>query len=473
MTFDSGFVKKSFDQVKREIEDSLTDSLGQVNLLPPSVFANIVSVFAERESDLWDNLEAVYNASYPNTAEGYSLDAICALNGISRLIATFSEVTTQIKAINYTTILAGTQVGVRNTNNAFELIENITISNDKCYSIEIEISNNLSDSYVVTINGTDHPYTKEDEDTKDDIALGIAVAINAGSEVVDASASNNIITITTKDITNVFSCLISENIKIVSVTNNALFRSTKAGSIAAPVGSLTEIKNPVSGWISVNNASSASLGRELETDTELRARRSESLSLTGSGTMEALRSNVLNISGVTSASITENTSETESAESLPPHSFQLLVTDGEDQDIADMIWQKKPAGIASHGNIEVEVKDSNGDTHIIKFSRPTKRFIFARINITKTTEFLDTTPDVIKSNMAEQINFLGVSTNVIRKSLFLSIFSEKGIAASDIEIGGTLDEQTAPTLAENDVEISNTETAFTDTSKIEIILEDF
>lgn len=473
MPLAKGFEKKSFLTVRSEIEDALTDALGEVNLVAPSVFANIIAVFAERESQLWDMLEAVYNSAYPDTAEGYSLDAVCALNGITRLSATYSTAVAQITGINYTKIAKDTKVAVKGSGKVFLLEKDIILTNNKCYSIKLEIIHANSQEYKLSINGQEITYTKQAEDTKGQIAAGLALLINNMSTLVTATNDSANIAITTKEANTGFSCYVTiEDMRILEVTNNAGFLAAEVGAIAVPAYSLTEIKTPVSGFLSVTNAQSGITGTDIEGDAQLRARRKNSLSLSGSGTLDSIRAAILNITGVTSATLYENNTDTESPEGLPGHSFKALVAGGNDQQIANAIWQKKPAGIRSFGNVTVVVKDSNGKEHNISFSRSVKRYIYARVTITKDNTFIDDSVSVIKENIAAHINKLGAGNNVILKSLYCPVFEHSGIKAADIVIGSSLNEGQVPPLSNNDVIVDPEEVAFTDTAKIEIILQE-
>lgn len=473
MPLSKGFEKKNFLAVRSEIEEALTDTLGEVNLVAPSVFANIIAVFAERESQLWDMLEAVYNSAYPDTAEGYSLDAVCVLNGITRLAATYSSAVAQITGVNYTKIGKNTKVAVKGSGKTFLLEKDIILTNDKCYSIKIEIIHANAAEYRLSINGQMLTYTKELEDTKEQIAAGLALLINnnMGSIVIAANDSTNIV-ITTKDVNTSFFCYVTiEDMRIVEVTNNAGFIAEEVGTIPVPAYSLTEIKTPVSGFLSVTNAQSGITGSDIEDDAHLRSRRKNSLSLSGSGTLDAIRATILNITGVTSASIYENNTDVEDETGLPPHSFKALVAGGDDQLIANAIWQKKPAGIRSFGNVTVVVKDSNGKEHNISFSRSVKRYVYAKVTITKDSTFIDDSISLIKENIASHINKLGAGNNIILKSLYCPVFEQSGIKAADIVIGSTLNEGQVPTLSNNDVVVESEEVAFSDSGKIEVILQ--
>jgi len=84
-----GFVPKRLSTIASEIEASLRTAFGQnINLLPESVFGQLVGIFSEREALLWELGEAVYASQYPSGAEGTSVDNILALNNLRRLGAT-------------------------------------------------------------------------------------------------------------------------------------------------------------------------------------------------------------------------------------------------------------------------------------------------------------------------------------------------------------------------------------------------
>ncbi len=81
-----GFVPKQQQDIITEIQQSLQNAFGQnINLLPESVFGQLVGIFSEREALIWQLAEAVYASQYPAGAEGTSVDNILALNNLKRL----------------------------------------------------------------------------------------------------------------------------------------------------------------------------------------------------------------------------------------------------------------------------------------------------------------------------------------------------------------------------------------------------
>lgn len=467
-----GIKRKTFEEIKAEIDMSLARSLGSINLAPPSVLGSIVAIFTDREVQIWEQIEALYNSIYPNTAEGYSLDGICALNGVSRSQATYSRATCQLTGVLYTKIPKNSLIKVQNTSNLFALEEDVVITNEKCQSIKLRIKNNNSPSYGLIINGQALKLDKKQNDSTEEIAFGLGQIVKEAKLGLNALCDDDTISIASLNALPEFSCLTTDEIEVVECTNNAHVIATEKGSIAAPIGSLNTIHTPISGWISCDNLAAAKIGNNLESDKALRARREQSIKIGGSGSLEAIRANLLNLSEVTAVSIDENNTSTDKA-GLPPHSFEALITGGNDLEIAKTIWQKKPAGIRSYGKCSIITFDSQSREQVVYFSRPVVRFIYAKIVITKTKNFIDAAESSIKANIISQINSLGVGNPVILKSLFVSIFSESGIANASIELGSSLQESNLPTLKEADVSLKNNEVALTDHLKIQIILEDF
>jgi uncharacterized phage protein gp47/JayE len=84
----TGFNPKQQSDIISEIQSSLQDALGKnINLLPQSVYGQIVGIFSEREALVWQLAEAVYSSQYPSGAEGSSVDNILALNNVGRRLS--------------------------------------------------------------------------------------------------------------------------------------------------------------------------------------------------------------------------------------------------------------------------------------------------------------------------------------------------------------------------------------------------
>lgn len=158
-------------------------------------------------------------------------------------------------------------------------------------------------------------------------------------------------------------------------------QSVDTGPVAGPAGSLTVIDTPVTGWLSVNNTLDAELGTNIETDDDFRIRREELLRTTGAATLEAIRAAVRALDGVVQAFVFENVTLVTDGNGLPGKAFEVVVSGGDNQEIADTIFATKPVGILAHGAVTEQVVDSQGFSYDIEFSRPAEKLIFVDVTV--------------------------------------------------------------------------------------------
>lgn len=144
-------------------------------------------------------------------------------------------------------------------------------------------------------------------DDAGDIAAGLVIAIDAGSDPLDSSVSgSDSVYVLADDLEVPFSIAVGTNLTLTTVSAFHEMIATLTGVVAADASSLTVIDTPVTGWLSVNNPEGAIRGRAIETDTELRLRQLQSRKAIGSGTVDAIRARVLEVEGVTACNVNEN-----------------------------------------------------------------------------------------------------------------------------------------------------------------------
>ncbi len=376
-----GFERKRLYDIKIDIENELKSKFGaHINLLPESVFGQLVGIKASLISSIWELAEAVYNSQYPDTAEGVSLDNVCALVGVQRLKAIKSRVVVYLTGDNGTLVPKGTIFSVNGNPNArFETLEDVVLT----------------------------------------------TSIPNGIVECDA---------------------------------------TEYGEIPAYANTLTIIETPVFGLNSVTNPEDAILGRNEETDAELRLRRSRSIQIAGAGTVEAMRAKLRALTDVTSVIVYENETFVEDEHGLPPKSFECVVAGGNVDDIANLIWQIKPAGVATYGNQSTLVIDSQGFEHTIKWSRPVEVEIYLTVNLTTTYEFSATEDEIKQAFVDWSIENLAVGDDVIVFPTLMCVLNQfQGITDVELFIG------TSPNPTEsNNIIIAPHEVAMFDTSRIEV-----
>lgn len=208
----------------------------------------------------------------------------------------------------------------------------------------------------------------------------------------------------------------------VSGEVDIIFEAEEAGDIEALASSITEIVTPVAGWASVNNPADAFIqGQDVESDEDFRARRREEINVAGGGTIEGiadfLRENVADLEDVF---IFENDQDIE-VDGRPPHSLEIVVDGGDDQDVFDNIWESKGGGIELVGSESGTVTDSMGVDRTIKFSRPTDRLVWLEIDYTTNSDFPASGETDMLNNILAFGNALGIGDDVIVLQMIMQI----------------------------------------------------
>lgn len=232
--------------------------------------------------------------------------------------------------------------------------------------------------------------------------------------------------------------------------------ATATGEIPAVAGTLTIIDTPITGWTSVTNAADAVLGSDEESDPELRARRERSVAKAAKGILETIIAEVLEVDAVDEAFIFENkTLITDPITATPGKAFQVVVLGGDDDAIAQAIFDEKPIGIEPFGTTLVPILDSQGTLHDIGITRPSVIDIYIIVNTETTSEFPVDGGDTIKQNIVDYANGVlvqgrgfGVDDDIIQTELFTPVNSVVGNSPTSILIGIA----PTPTL-ENDIPI--------------------
>jgi hypothetical protein len=186
---------------------------------------------------------------------------------------------------------------------------------------------------------------------------------------------------------------------VSGTTLNVLFESENAGAVQAPGGQLSVIATPVVGWTSITNPFAANPGSPVATDAQLRLTRQQELTRPGSSTVDAIRAKlVLLLNGVSGASVAafNNPDDTPSVDGLPRKSFEMVVWDPSgaftNDEIAQTIWDSKPAGIQSFGSVSGNAKDKTGATQVVSFSRATPVPIYISLTLLSRAGYVGDEP---------------------------------------------------------------------------------
>ena len=184
------------------------------------------------------------------------------------------------------------------------------------------------------------------------------------------------------------------------------------GVVTAAENTITKIMTPVSGWISVTNASAATVGSVTETDAQLRARQAISVSLPSRTILQGILASLQALNEAGRVIVYENDTNATNADGIPAHSICCVVEGAEDQEIAETIQKKKGPGCGTYGSTAVVVTDSDGIAQTINFSRLSYVDVDIEINITSRAGYVNTIPDQIKTAIVDYLATFAIGTDL-------------------------------------------------------------
>lgn len=406
----TGFVKKDLEAVIDEIGDDEQDLISAIlDLLPSGPVGQLNGIFGDKLREMWEVAEAVYRSHYPDSASGEALDQVASYTGAIRLAATESEVTlNQMFLDNGVTVPAGSIVSVGSEGTRF--VTNTAITNSTGYPATLSVEAEASETgplngYAGTIDTIQTAISGWKAACAITCANSATFALDGTSLTLKVDrGSEQTVTFSGGDPWSAASVASEIESQTTDVDAYAVGDQVRVSSLTEGTGSAIEITggtaNAVLGFdtdeVKGFNSNDAVSGRDIETDPDFRLRRIELLRGIGKATLEALRAAVRGVDDVLQVMAFENTAEIPSPVGIPPHSFELIVQGGADQDIADTIWDTKPAAIKPSGIEAVAVEDSQGFEHTMYFSRPIEIPIY--INCILTTD-----PDEFPANGIDQV----------------------------------------------------------------------
>lgn len=436
-----GFVKKSLLEIKADLEGAFRAEWGaSTPVHPESRNGQLIGILSERFAELWDLGQAIYSSGNPDTATGVQLDEVAAITGTIREDATKSTVDLIATGVPGTVLSAGRVASVDGTGVKFETVEDGTIAAAPAWVAATlyavgAIRTNSGKIYLCTVGGT---------------SAGSGGPTGTGTAIVDNAATWR---------------YLGDGTGYVELEAEA----QETGPKVAAAFTVTTIDTPVSQWNNVTNRLDAELGRNIETDAELRVRREDELRAAGNAATEAIRAAVLEVDGVTHVVVFQNRTNVTDADGIPPKSVEVLVEGGDDTEIAEAIFSSVAAGIGMHGTEEVVVTDNQGIAQTVNFNRPAVVNAYVRIDVVKDPDtFPDDGDDQIKEAIVEWGDAQLVGKNVVASAISAQAFKVTGVLDVTLcYIGTAPSPSSSATIA-----ISTRQVAEYDTSRITVNLSD-
>lgn len=438
----TGFETKSLAVLKSEIESALTTAFGDIDLRAESVFGQLVGLEAQRLSLIWDLANDIYLSQYPDSASGLSLDFVCALTGVLRQEATPTQVTAQAYGTVGTVLPAGTLASYPLTSDVYEVIAITTITDTDATFFRVALTSVGENTYTITIGGTPYSYLGLPGDDAAAIIAGLFAALPSDppfKSIVDEELLIDFQGIVTSVTINSF-------LTFTEVATPVNFKASIPGVKILPALALNQIDTPISGWNSILNLNAGAVGTDIETDTELRLRREQSLSITATNTVDALLSKLRQVDLVLDVVVRENNTETTDAFGTPRQHVWVIIEGGDNTEIATIIYNTIAAGIGMRGAIEVLIESPlSGNTTSIFFDRPTIIEPLVVLDYIRLSDFPVDGETQIQNNLVSYGDAFKIDEDLIFSRFYIPINQVDGVEISSLTVNaGTANIVTAP-----------------------------
>lgn len=443
----TGLNRKTLQELRVEFEDKFKQVFGVTfETAVDSPNGLLVSQLALSYNDLWELAQEIYSSLDPNQAVGAALDARAAFNGVSRKPA----LPCTVDAVLYTsgdsaTIPAGSLATRQRGNLNFSLDETVTISRSSCDELLI-IDNGSAKNTEYVFQFTFGNVTLNNSTSASNLSV-LRTAVNSAGG--SATLTDRGLVVRMPDSSSVGITGAMPDDFIILSGKQGGFTAVETGYQTCEIGELDTIAVGVSGWNSVYNYVAGDPGEDLESDESLRVRRAAAARVRKSrATDPAIEAALLDVQGVSSAIVKSNRGFTTDDEGVPGKAFVSLVVGGNDNDIAQCIYENQPAGIQSYGNTSVNITDSHGIEQQISFSRPTPVYLWVKVTYSLYSEEEFTGQQSIKDALvewAEKEYTLG--KDIISTRLNQGLYDVPGIGVATCAVAVTNSPDTAPSSA--------------------------
>ena len=472
----TGFIKMRLPEIRAAIITDLKQRLlaaglpADIQTRPDSVLGLLIDTFAEREAALWNVAEGVYNAMYPDTAIGIALDNAVAFTGVRRLGERPSSADLLIYADRTIQVPRGAQFKNTVTQTVWATTADLTVSAANAAEILITPTAQPDFTYWVAIGDQRFTYRSGRNATADDVVDGLKTALSASS---DFAAEKNGVFLRIRSVAaDSVRAAVSDNLSIVEI-GAVVPASPLEGLEEAAADTITEAVTLIDGMKRVRNRVAVA-GRVAESDEDLRARYETGVYALGAATHATILANLKrDIPTARDIHVFENDTDTQVGD-LKPHSIKVLIDGGKDDEIAQAIYRVKAAGINTNGDIAKTITTPTGN-QVIRFSRPTYRYIWVQATLTLLTGTDAAFPADGYESVRADLSAIGqksqVGDDVVVQKFYCGVFKTPGIESVTFKFAASNSPTVRPAdgaFSPNNIVIGNYERAMFDPVRIEV-----
>lgn len=233
------------------------------------------------------------------------------------------------------------------------------------------------------------------------------------------------------------------------------------------VNTITIQVEPDSDITGVTNENETTGGAEEEGDVELRKRLTNSFAALGSGTVNSILADLLEVPAVRAVRVKVNEKGV-TVDGLPPHSIAVYTYGGDDNDIANALMENY-TGIQFFGSTSVTVKDISGHDHIIAFSKATTVPIYFDLKLSSNNTFSAGGINDVKDAIVSVVggtdtrgvvhNGLNMGEPVVYARVISAIMGVQGVTNVQLTMGDTTPPTSTADITINDMEVASVDVA--------------
>lgn len=239
----------------------------------------------------------------------------------------------------------------------------------------------------------------------------------------------------------IFATLESVTIEGGETTVDADVECVVDGPVEAAAGTVSAMVSLIADISAVTNAADMAVGRNIEADDDLRARREASLSVAGSGPDAAIRTALLQVDEVIDAIVISNRSLFTDADGIPGKAFRAIVWSGStplasDDEVLQTIWEKMPAGIYPDGTVVGTITDAQGYEQTVRFSRAVEKPVYLVVHLTVDASYPYGGDDLVAAALLAEGQGFGIGQDVILIRFVVAAFeAAPGIVGITVQAG--------------------------------------
>jgi uncharacterized phage protein gp47/JayE len=471
---DKGFIVKPFEVILREEQEDFRAAFGNdIDLSDTGIEGVYVKNQALKRAQLWEQLGKLYVIGDADDSFGVYLDRLANLVNVQRLPASATRVYECLWAEEETKLSKGHILRMGKTR-TFKSTADVIAGKNSLLGFHLVVAEAVEGhTYQFTMDTEIISYTASGGDGKEQILDGLKTSLgeiySQGTYTIENKGEDGFMIHRSEGIIPFALSSSDVMLEFPLLGVYSRYECTVTGAVIVPVGALNEIVTKVNGLDSVINYASGITGRAMESDTELRMDLGTRQKQATSNEV-AIQNEIRKINGVEYARVYSNRDIVEVA-GRPPKCYEAVVVGGDEQEIAETIFEKGPGGIQAFGSIVKDVVDSEGFHWNIGFSRPINKYIWVKVNYSRNSE--EDLPMGVVSAIQDNIMIwshtaLNVGVDFIYQKMFRPVYDVQGIAFADIKVAVT-DGLTNPVeddYRSENITISEVEIAVLDRTRI-------